>query len=195
MAHSHCMKLDKQARRLLLQLARDSLEHGLSHGCPFKPDLSALPTDLQTPAACFVTLHKDGQLRGCIGSLEPREPLATAVASSAYAAGFQDPRFPAIRAEELPRLSLDISILSPMQELTVASEQELRQRLRPGVDGVLLEEGMRHAVYLPAVWSQLPNPRVFIEQLKLKGGWPANYWSDTLKVRIFQSLGIEQPAD
>jgi AmmeMemoRadiSam system protein A len=195
MVLSPCMKLETEDRQRLLKLARTSLEYGLLHGRPWSPDLKTMPEALTVPRACFVTLHKQGSLRGCIGSLEPREPLAAAVAWSAYAAGFEDPRFPALRAEELPQLSLDISILSPMQDLKVDSEQDLREKLRPGVDGLLLEEGRRRAVYLPTVWSQLPDPSGFIQQLKLKGGWPVDYWSGGMRVRIFQTLNIEEQAE
>lgn len=188
------MKLDADQRRLLLRIARDSLEYGLRHGRPGYPEPGSLPDNLCQPAACFVTLHKRGRLRGCIGSLEASEPLARAVAGSAFAAGFQDPRFPPLSAEELMQLDLEISILSPMQELAVSSEQDLLERLRPGIDGLLLEEGRRHAVYLPSVWSQLPEPATFVEQLKLKGGWPAEYWSENMRVSCFQTETMEELA-
>lgn len=188
------MKIDADQRRLLLRIARDSLEYGLRHGRPAYPDLESLSDSLRQPAACFVTLHKRGQLRGCIGSLEASEPLAHAVAGSAFAAGFQDPRFPPLSADELMQLDLEISILTPMQELAVSSEQELLERLRPGIDGLLLEEGWRRAVYLPSVWTQLPEPAQFVEQLKLKGGWPVDYWSENMQVSCFQTETMEELA-
>ena len=188
------MKLDADERSLLLKIARDSLESGLRHGHTGHPDPDSLPENLRLPGACFVTLHRQGRLRGCIGSLEAREPVAQAVAWAAFAAGFQDPRFPPLSADELNQLDLEISILSPLQELDVSSEQDLLERLRPGIDGLLLDEGRRHAVYLPSVWSQLPEPVQFVEQLKLKGGWPADYWSESMRVRCFQTETMEEHA-
>lgn len=189
-----CMKLDADERSLLLKIARSSLESGLCHGHASQPDPASLPEKLCLPGACFVTLHRQGRLRGCIGSLEASEPMAQAVAGAAFAAGFRDPRFPPLSADELTQLDLEISILSPLQELAVRSEEDLLERLRPGIDGLLLEEGRRHAVYLPSVWSQLPQPGQFVDQLKLKGGWPADYWSEKMRVRIFQTETIEEPA-
>jgi len=188
------MKLDADQRSLLLRIARSSLESGLRHGHAGYPEPGSLPESLRQPGACFVTLHKQGRLRGCIGSLEAREPMAQAVAGSAFAAGFQDPRFPPLSADELTLLDLEISILSPLQELDVSSEQDLLERLRPGIDGLLLDEGRRHAVYLPSVWTQLPEPAQFVEQLKLKGGWPADYWSQSMRVRCFQTETVQELA-
>lgn len=87
-------------------------------------------------------------------------------------------------------LELEISILSPMQDIPVSSEQDLIGVLRPGVDGLALEESWRHAVYLPSVWEQLPEPVEFVRQLKIKGGWPADYWSGEMRARRFQSETI-----
>lgn len=186
MAPLPCMKLDRDQQELLLQIARQSIHHGMRHGRPLEPDLGALPDGFSRPAACFVTLHKNGLLRGCIGTMEAREPLATAVAGAAFSAGFRDPRFPPLGPEEADRLELEISILSPMQDIPVSSEQDLLTQLRPGIDGVLLEENGRHAVYLPSVWEQLPEPAQFIRQLKMKGGWPADYWSGDMQAKRFQ---------
>ena len=190
MAPLPCMKRDKAQQDALLQIAWQSLRHGLQHGRPLEPNLDALPDKLAEPAACFVTLHKDGLLRGCIGSMEASEPLAKAVAWAAFSAGFRDPRFASLRQEEMDELALEISILSPMQDIPVSSEQELLSTLRPGIDGLLLEERWRHAVYLPSVWKQLPVSLDFVRQLKIKGGWPANYWSEDMRAKRFQSQTI-----
>lgn len=189
------MKLDAKTRKLLFQLAWQSLEHGLEHGSALEPSLADLPKAVRVPAACFVTLHKHGELRGCIGSLQATEPLARAVAHSAFSAGFRDPRFPPLHRNELGQLELEISVLGPMQDMNVSTEQQLLAALRPGVDGLLLEEQWRHAVYLPSVWEQLPDPLQFVQQLKLKGGWRADYWSSAMRARRFQTELICQPAD
>lgn len=180
------MKLDAEDRKGLLALARDALARGVSGDAWEKPALEGLSEALRTPAACFVTLHSRQQLRGCIGSLQATEPLAVAVARAAHGAGFRDPRFPPLSAGELPGLELEISVLGPMQPLEAETESRLLAQLRPGLDGLLLEQGPRRSVYLPAVWEQLPDPAQFLSQLKLKGGWPADYWSPTIRASRFQ---------
>ena len=116
-------------RQLLLELARESIKQGL---CGETLDVHAAdyPEALRAPRAVFVTLHVDGQLRGCIGTLEARRPLAEAVAGSAYSAAFQDPRFPALTWPEFERLDIHISILSPPEPMTFSSEADLIAQLR-----------------------------------------------------------------
>jgi hypothetical protein len=172
-------------RRQLLSLARASIDHGLAHGTPLPPDLAALPASLRAARATFVTLHLDGALRGCIGSLEARRPLAEDVAENAFAAAFRDPRFSPVSATEAPRLELQISVLSPPEPLTCASEEELLARLRPGVDGLILADRGRRGTFLPSVWGQLPEPREFLAHLKRKAGLPADHWSQTLRVERY----------
>jgi uncharacterized protein len=124
-------------------------------------------------------------LRGCIGSLEARRPLALDVAENAFASAFRDPRFaPLARAEE-PRLDLHISVLSEAEQIPVRSEAELLASLRPGIDGVILSAGARRGTFLPSVWEQLPEPHRFLAQLKRKAGLPADYWSAELRVERY----------
>lgn len=186
------MRLESRDRRRLLALARESLSRGVAEGRPAEPPVASLSPALKQPAACFVTLHSRQQLRGCIGSLQALEPLAVAVARAAYGAGFQDPRFPPLAAAELPGLELEISVLGPLEPLAVETQDGLIACLRPGVDGLLLEEGGRRSVYLPAVWEQLPDPALFLAQLKRKGGWPADYWSSALRASRFQVTVISE---
>ncbi len=142
---------------------------------------------LLEPCACFVTLHLHGALRGCIGTLESKEPLVDAVITAAYNAALDDPRFSPVTAEELPLLAIDISVLSPAQPMTARSEAELLNSLRPGVDGLIIAEGPRRATFLPAVWQQLPTPEEFFRQLKLKAGLAVDYWSDTLELNRYST--------
>lgn len=169
-------------RRQLLALARASIDHGLAHGAPLQPDLPTLPASLRAARAAFVTLHLDGALRGCIGSLEARRPLAEDVAENAFAAAFRDPRFSPVTAAEVARLELQISVLSPPEPLAFASEAELLALLRPGVDGLILADCGRRGTFLPSVWAQLPEAREFLAHLKRKAGLPADHWSSTLTV-------------
>jgi len=175
-------ELAEADRRYLLDLARESIRHGLRHGRPLPVDLERLAAPLTVRRACFVTLELQGRLRGCIGSLEAVRPLAQDVAANAYAAAFRDPRFPPLSEAEFAGLDLHLSLLTPPQPFPCASEADLLQRLRPGRDGLILQEGSRRATFLPSVWEQLPDRQSFLLHLKRKGGWPDGYWSEQLQV-------------
>jgi AmmeMemoRadiSam system protein A len=166
---------------LLLDLAWSSIRHGLTGAGPLAVDLAAFAEPLQVLRASFVSLHLGPELRGCIGSLEARRPLALDVAHNAHAAAFRDPRFPPVSADECKRLSLEISLLTPAEPLAFGSEAELLAQLAPMVDGLILEERGRRGTFLPVVWEMLPEPRDFLAQLKRKAGLPAGYWSDSLR--------------
>ena len=137
---------------------------------------------LDRPGATFVTLKQDGELRGCIGSLEAHRLLAIDVRRNALAAAFSDPRFPPLAARELEVTTVEVSLLSPAARVEVADEEDLLARLEPGVDGIVLELGRRRATFLPQVWETLPDPRDFIGALKRKAGMPASFWSPEMRV-------------
>jgi hypothetical protein len=122
--------------------------------------------------ACFVSLHGAGGLRGCIGSLEPRGSLFQELVSSARAAATRDPRFEPVVPAELDGLDVEVSVLSPLEPLPAADEAEALHRLRPGVDGLVLEADGRAATFIPAMWEQLPDPREFLRHLRRKAGLP-----------------------
>jgi AmmeMemoRadiSam system protein A len=162
----------------LLTLARSAIGEklGLSR-------LEALShATLEHPSATFVTLKQAGQLRGCVGSLQRRRALRDDVQANAVAAAFRDPRFAPLEAGELPNTSLEVSLLSPEERIEAKSEQELITRLRPGIDGVILQYGHRRATLLPQVWQQLHDGRDFIAALKAKAGLPQDFWSTNLIV-------------
>ena len=136
--------------------------------------------ELAEPAATFVTLTQDGQLRGCIGSLEAHRPLASDVAENAVAAAFRDSRFAPLSPAEFARTRVEVSLLTPPEPFTVTSEADALARLRPGIDGLVISYGRRRATFLPQVWESLPEPRQFLAQLKLKAGLPADFWHEQL---------------
>jgi len=178
--------LSGAVRTVLLEIARHAIRHGLQHaGPPPPPDLQDLPPACQVPGAAFVTLKTGGALRGCIGSLEVRQALAADVSAHAYDAAFRDPRFPPLKPHEAPGLDLHISVLSPHEALEVDSQADLLQKLRPGRDGLVLEEDGHRGTFLPAVWEDLPDPAVFVAHLKRKAGLPSDYWSDRLRFRRY----------
>ena len=173
-----------EERATLMELARGAIGFAMDHGRarPFVVDPDDYPAHLREERACFVTLNLEGQLRGCIGSLEAHRPLVNDVASNARAAAFNDPRFPPLSPGEFRRLEMHLSILQPAEPMHFGSEEELIEQLRPGVDGLILEERGRRGTFLPSVWEQLPSPARFLQHLKLKAGLPADHWSDTLRM-------------
>lgn len=136
--------------------------------------------------ATFVTLFCRGELRGCIGSLRPTRELRFDVRENAVAAAFRDPRFPPLTAAEYEATWVEISLLSAADSFRFGSESELWERLRPGVDGVTLDLDQKRATFLPQVWETLPEPRDFLAALKRKAGLPADFWSPSLNVAIYQ---------
>jgi AmmeMemoRadiSam system protein A len=172
--------LSNEDRAILLDVARRSIEYGLQYQSPLTVDAADYPETLRPLRATFITLEIDDHLRGCIGTLEARSPLVQDVAEHAFAAAFEDPRFFPLRTEEFPRLDIHISVLSPPEPMEFSSEDELLAQLRPGVDGLILRLGQRRATFLPSVWDSLPDPYVFLAQLKQKAGLPLDFWSPEL---------------
>ena len=156
--------------RALIALARNAVESSLLETKEIKSDLPWL----EQCGATFVTLTKDGQLRGCIGSLEAARPLAMDVAENALGAAFRDPRFPRLAADEWPRCQVEVSLLSAPKRVEFADEADLLAQLQPGIDGVILEADGRRATFLPQVWESLPDKRVFMAELVKKAGLPAD---------------------
>ena len=178
----------------LLDLAELSLEHGLSEGRAVRVSPAEMPAELAAEGASFVTLEREGELRGCIGSAQAWRALATDVAENAYRAGFEDPRFAPVTRAELAGLDLSVSVLSPPARFAVTSEDELIARLTPGVDGLILREGERSGLFLPQVWEKLPAPADFVRRLTLKAGMAAEHWSDAMEVWRFASASVHRPA-
>ena len=169
----------------LVRLAWASIDHGLEHGEPLPIDQHDHPPALRETGACFVTLKYDGQLRGCIGSSQAKCALVEDIADNAYRAAFKDPRFPALSTPERDALDLSISVLSPQTPISFSGKVDLVAQLCPGVDGLVIKDGNRRALFLPSVWSQLPEPAMFLERLKVKAGLKRDHWSDTMQAWRF----------
>lgn len=137
---------------------------------------------LQERSACFVTLTQNGQLRGCIGTLEAYRPLLQDVKANAEAAAFQDPRFAPLTLAELGATEVEVSLLSAMQDMTFGSEGEALAQLRPEVDGIVFEYGRYRSTFLPQVWEQLPDPAEFMAHLKYKAGLSPSFWAQEVKL-------------
>jgi len=184
------MSLNKTNRQLLLNLAKDSIQHGLQTGRPIQPDLDNYPAELIEPRATFVTLrtnHSTDKLRGCIGMLEAIRPLAKDIAENAFSAAFRDPRFPPLEAYELENLKIHLSILTPAEPVWFSSEQDLLSQLQPDIDGLILEEGRHRGTFLPSVWEELPEPGQFLRNLKQKAGLPGDYWSENIRIYRYRT--------
>jgi len=192
MAASLFAEFGRTEQDRLLRLARQSIAFGLARGQPRPVGASEFDGPLALPGASFVTLRKDGALRGCVGSIEALRPLAEDVAVAAFNAAFKDIRFPRLSETELDQIRIEVSVLSPMNAVDARDETELLQRLEPLVDGLLLEEGSKRATFLPKVWEQLPDPAEFVAALKRKAGLPADYWSGTLRLSCYRTLSFDE---
>jgi AmmeMemoRadiSam system protein A len=181
------MLLSKKDRQYLLGLARETIAHTLQ-GEELPPVvLKNLPEDLSRPGASFVTLTIDGKLRGCIGSIEPRRPLALDVRENAVGAAFRDPRFPPLTPEEFENVEIEVSVLTAPEPLRYSGPEDLFEKLRPHVDGVIIERGWQRATYLPQVWEKVPDPEKFLSSLCLKAGLPHDdYRRPGLQVYTYQ---------
>lgn len=175
---------------LLLRVAADSIRHGLTDGAPLPVRVADYPVSLQPERATFVTLQKSGQLRGCIGMLEACRPLVADVAENAFAAAFEDPRFPPLAPLEMEGLDIHLSILSPPEPMSVRDEADLLRQLRPGVDGLIIEDGPRRATFLPSVWEELPEPAAFLRNLKRKAGFRPDHWSRSFRASRYTVVSV-----
>ncbi|MBN2391599.1 MAG: AmmeMemoRadiSam system protein A [Anaerolineae bacterium] len=176
----------------LLELARATIANVV--GAQPSSTLPDPPLRLTAPGAAFVTLRtRRGDLRGCIGSLEARRPLVEDVRENAIAAALRDPRFPPVKTAELANLVVEVSVLTTPEPLDFDGPEDLLRKLRPNIDGVLIERGWNRATFLPQVWEQLPSPEEFLGNLCYKAGLPPNAWHwPDLKISIYQVEKFEE---
>jgi len=174
---------DANMGRVLAQLARAAIAFRLNITAEY-PELNF--DWLHQLGASFVTLKRDGQLRGCIGSLEARRNLVDDIQANAVAAAFEDYRFSPLTSDEYLTLEIEVSVLSPLVPMSVRTEDEVISKLRRGIDGLVIEYGAHRATFLPQVWEQLPDPQVFLAHLKNKAGLPADFWDPEMKLFTYQ---------
>jgi AmmeMemoRadiSam system protein A len=168
--------LSQEEKGYLLNLARNAISLAIKGQVQPKIDLAGLSESLKTNGAAFVTLTKNKQLRGCIGALAAYQPLVIDVREHAIAAALEDYRFPPVSSDELASLLIEISRLTQPHPLEYTDSESLIQHLQPGIDGVILTDGMRRATFLPQVWEQLPNPEDFLGHLCHKMGANPDTW-------------------
>lgn len=163
---------------VLLSLARATIARQLGLALTAREDAPFL----NAPGASFVTLKRQGELRGCIGSLEARRALRDDVKHNARSAAFLDPRFRPVSLREFDEIKVEVSLLTVATPLAFRSEDDLLAQLRPEIDGLILEHAGRRGTFLPQVWESLPTPREFFTHLKNKAGLPMDFWADDLRV-------------
>jgi hypothetical protein len=174
----------------LLETAAASIDNGLNHGMPLPVDAARHHRDLQSPGCSFVTLHLDGALRGCVGSPQAERPLISDVAINGFAAAFHDHRFPKLTAAERERLAISVSVLTAPQAMRFAGEDDLLAQLHPGEDGLIIRSGPHRSLFLPQVWSSLPQPRDFLGHLKVKAGLQRDDWPADLMAWRFSARSV-----
>ena len=175
-------------RKFLLDLARKSVAAAARGEEPPQPDTKNLAEKLTQSRACFVTLKKDLQLRGCVGTVFPRQPLWKAVTWSGRSAAVEDHRFPPVKPDELEQLEIEVSVLTLPSRLKFSSPDDLLAKLRPGVDGVVLRVGGNQGLFLPQVWEQLPDKQQFLSRLAEEKAHldPAAWKRNDAKILVFQ---------
>lgn len=144
-------------------------------------DLKDIPPVFNQLGACFVTLEKQGNLRGCIGSIIAHRPLIDDLIKNAQNSAFSDSRFSPLEKDEFKDLSIEVSLLSEPEKMSFKDEQDLLEQIKPLVDGIIVKDGPYQAVYLPSVWEQLPEKETFLKSLKIKAGLAPQHFSNTFE--------------
>lgn len=178
--------LTDKDRSILLKLARATIKSELIQNLKIESP-EYISSALQKKCGCFVTLHKAGVLRGCIGTIEPVRPLISGVEANAIHAAFRDPRFPPLTAKELPEIEIEISVLTIPTVIDFVDAEDLKRKLKPGIHGVILSRGSCAATFLPQVWEQLQDKEVFLEHLCQKAGLVKNCWREpNTNVKVYE---------
>ena len=173
---------DRQLGDALLARARNAIARELGGAQVKEPEHPAL----HQPGSTFVTVTRQGELRGCIGSLQAYRPLDQDVRENARAAAFRDRRFAPLRESELAATRVEVSLLTPAEPIRFATEEDAVRQLRQGIDGVILESGRHRGTFLPQMWEHLPDPWQFMSQLKRKAGLAEDFWSKDLRLYRYE---------
>jgi len=179
--------LTKKQKEMLMELARNTIAHDLGLEELKFSDKDFNEKIFQEKRGVFVTLEIFGNLRGCIGNIEPVYPLFEAVKRNAHEAAFEDPRFDALSANEFPDITIEISVLTIPQKLEFSSPGDLIKKLKPGKDGVILGKGFFRATYLPQVWDDIKDPEQFLSSLSMKAGLDPDIWkNEKVDISVYQ---------
>jgi len=186
-------QLTQSQGQALLKLARSSIAKKLGKSYDSPSDEVLKDKELQAQKGTFVTLNIHGRLRGCIGSLVGQTPLVKGVEDNAINAAFHDPRFNPLSADEYSNIHVEVSVLTDPQPLEYTDTNDLINKLKPKVHGVILRKGYASATFLPQVWDQLPTHEVFLSHLCLKAGLPGDTWKkDHLDIQTYTVQYFEE---
>jgi hypothetical protein len=186
-------ELDEKDGHKLLEVAIAGVRSAVSGKAVPQALVNTFPRALQRPGAAFVTLTKHGRLRGCLGSLQAFRPLVLDVAERSHSAAISDPRFPAVQQSELDALHVEVAVLTPLVSLAFAARDEMLAQLRPGIDGLIIEDKGHRATFLPKVWDEIPDPGQFLARLLQKARLPADHWSAGMRAWRYQTVRFNAP--
>lgn len=174
----------------LMNIAKETLNQALFDHDKYSPSRNDHADSLFDRGAAFVTLKKNGVLRGSAGSVVPARSIVADVIENTYAAAVADRKFPPLSVEELPEIDITISVLTGFEPVPYKNEDDLLSKFVPGQDGIVIRSGNRQAVSLPEVWKEIPDRQKFLNDLKLKAGMNPGYWSNRIKVYRFYTVEI-----
>jgi len=177
-------------KAILLETSYQSIKHGLETDRPLPIHVEDFPQDLQDKRASFITLKIEEELRGCIGVLDAKRALIEDVAENSFSAAFKDNRFSPLTREEFELIEVSISVLSTSEPLEFNTEDDLLVQLQPGVDGLILQDGIHRSTFLPSVWENISDAKEFLQNLKVKAGLPTDFWSDSIQFRRYTTESI-----
>jgi len=185
--------LTEEEGRYLITLARKTIENRLFDQKDQSQSDGDLSPKYSERRGTFVTLTIDGNLRGCIGHIIPQESLLEGVRVNAINAAFRDPRFRPLSKKEWEKIKIEVSILTDPKPLQYSDADDLLNKLRPGIDGVIIKKGFSQATFLPQVWEQLPDKKEFLTHLCMKAGLDGSEWKrGELEVSIYQVQAFEE---
>lgn len=180
-------RLSDQEKQYILDLAREALIFGVQGKSLPEIDSESIPRKINLPGASFVTLTKNKELRGCIGSLEATRPLVEDVRLHAVAAAMEDFRFPPVQEDEIQDISIEVSRLTIPIRIEFDNQDDLLSKIRPGIDGVVIKKGLRRATFLPQVWEKVPDVEIFLTMLCRKMGASSDCWrSKNIEIFTYQ---------
>ena len=177
-------------REAIIGIVSKALEKAVLEKSEYTPDREEYDNVMFNKGASFVTLEKDNKLRGCIGSIFPTISIARDLAKNAHLAALHDSRFSPVTKEELKDITFKVSLLTGFEEIKYSSEDDLLQQIKPKTDGLLIRDGQRQGIFLPAVWKDISNKKDFLTELKIKAGLSPSYWSNNIEVFRFRTVEI-----
>ncbi len=182
-------EIDNEVKKRALILARDAIISKSKKVTLTKDEIDALPPILKENRGGFVSLHIDRKLRGCIGYILPMYPLYQVIIENAYNAAYLDYRFNELTKDEIKKIDIEISVLTIPEEVDYSDYNDLLNKIRPNIDGVIIKEGAKSSTFLPQVWEQLPDKEDFFNNLCLKANLPIDEWkSGNIRVETYQAL-------